>query len=72
MSEVSQPVVLICATCGEPCQRAVTPPHEWTHTDDYFYLNDVTRVDYNHQAIPDVIDVGRNNTHPTKPEEKNG
>ena len=63
--DIHPPLILPCKYCGDPIQRAVDPPHDWVHSDDYitltwkFYTDFpiVVRMEYDHDAEPDVIEI---------------
>lgn len=54
-AELSRPITLTCAICGEEIARSSVAPFHWVHKDDYVHLPTL-RTDYDHEATPLVIE----------------
>lgn len=62
-------VVLRCRTCRADIARSAVPPHQWVHLDDEIIVTSLSKITktYDHEAEPDVIDVGAPSAAPPAP-----
>jgi hypothetical protein len=62
-------VVLRCKTCKNDIARAAYAPFAWVHLNDEIKISAVAKItkNWDHEAEPDVIDVGVPTEEPKSP-----
>lgn len=64
-------VVLRCRTCKEDIARTAYAPYNWCHLSDEIKISPTSKItkNYDHEAVPDVIDIGGPSEVPPAPVE---